>query len=65
MEQFPSELQAHGWPSFRKAEVNKGNVVTKAGGEVVSRCGTHLGHGLSGACGTRRYIELTCVAGSA
>ena len=42
-EQFMVESRAHGWPSFRDAEVVTENVKELAGGEVVSVDGTHLG----------------------
>merc|ERR1712107_304870 len=49
---FQYESQHHGWPSFRDAELVKDNIVVKPGGEIVSACGTHLGHNLSDLAGT-------------
>jgi len=63
LEQFLAESRAHGWPSFREQEVVGGNVEVRGGGEVVSRCGTHLGHDLPDRKGTRHCINLLCVAG--
>lgn len=39
-------LQAHGWPSFRDAEVVWDDVRVLPDGEAVSVAGTHLGHNL-------------------
>ncbi|CAK9079961.1 Hypothetical protein SCF082_LOCUS38141, partial [Durusdinium trenchii] len=57
------EESAHGWPSFRSQEMVSENLVTFAGGEVQSRCGTHLGHNLPDAKGDRYCIDLVCIAG--
>jgi len=42
MEQFLSESRAHGWPSFRDAEVVRENVVVIEGGETVRHIPTPL-----------------------
>jgi hypothetical protein len=64
MTEFIKESKEHGWPSFRKAEIVQSNVNTREGGEVVSTCGTHLGHNLPDGKGTRHCINLLCVAGT-
>jgi peptide methionine sulfoxide reductase MsrB len=59
---WEAESQAHGWPSFREAEIISENVIIHAGGEMASTCGTHLGHNLPD--GDARYcIDLVCIAG--
>jgi hypothetical protein len=40
------ESTHHGWPSFRPNEAYHENIQFKDGGEVVSKCGTHLGHNI-------------------
>jgi len=62
---WEQESRAHGWPSFRDDEVVKlgTNVIQKAGGEIVSSCGTHLGHNLPDSGGNRYCINLLCIAG--
>jgi len=62
-EQFLNESQAHGWPSYRDAEVDWDNVRVLPNGEVVSVDGTHLGHNLPDRSGNRYCINLVCVAG--
>ena len=42
-DEFHQESLAHGWPSFRDAEVNWEEVRCMANGETVSLDGTHLG----------------------
>merc|ERR1719231_223553 len=64
MDAFLAESRSHGWPSFRADEVVKANVKEKHGGEVVSKCGTHLGHNLPDGKGDRYCINLLCVAGT-
>mmetsp|Transcript_3755 Transcript_3755/g.4654 ORF Transcript_3755/g.4654 Transcript_3755/m.4654 type:complete len:163 (+) Transcript_3755:50-538(+) len=64
MKDFKAESERHGWPSFREAEVVKKNVEIKEDGEVVSTCGTHLGHNLPDALGNRYCIDLLCIAGN-
>ena len=60
---FERESRRHGWPSFRDAELVKENVEVLKGGEVVSKCGTHLGHNLPDQEGNRYCIDLLCIAG--
>jgi peptide methionine sulfoxide reductase MsrB len=64
-EEWEQESRAHGWPSFRDNEVVElgTNVLEKAGGEIVSSCGTHLGHNLPDSKGNRYCINLLCIAG--
>jgi hypothetical protein len=60
--EFRAESVAHGWPSFRDAEVVWENVRALPGGEMVSIDGTHLGHNLPDA--RNRYcINLSGIAG--
>jgi hypothetical protein len=60
--EFRAESAAHGWPSFRDAEVVWENVRALPGGEMVSIDGTHLGHNLPDA--RNRYcINLSGIAG--
>ena len=62
-DEFVAESTAHGWPSFRDAEVVSENVQVLAGGETLSVTGAHLGHNLPD--GANRYcINIVCVAGS-
>jgi len=58
------ESEAHGWPSFRDAEVNWDNVRAVSRGETVSVHGTHLGHNLPDSKGNRYCINLCCIAGN-
>ena len=60
---FLAESKAHGWPSFRDAEVYWDNVRVLANGETVSIDGTHLGHNLPDDDGNRYCINLVSVAG--
>ena len=64
MEEFLEESIKHGWPSFRDEELVQENVrvLRGAGGEVVSRAGTHLGHNLPDAR-SRYCINLVSIAG--
>lgn len=62
--EFLKESKAHGWPSFRDAEVNWEFVRVLPDGETVSVDGTHLGHNLPDARGNRYCINLACVAGT-
>ena len=64
MAEFRAESQRHGWPSFREDELVKKNIEIKEGGEVVSKCGTHLGHNLPDGKGNRYCIDLLCIAGN-
>ncbi|CAJ1374556.1 unnamed protein product [Effrenium voratum] len=61
--EFQAESNGHGWPSFREEELVKSNIEVKEDGEVVSRCGTHLGHNLPDQAGNRYCIDLLCIAG--
>jgi peptide methionine sulfoxide reductase MsrB len=66
LEKWKDESRKHGWPSFRDDEVVElGTNVLERGwsGEVVSSCGTHLGHNLPDSKGNRYCINLLCVAG--
>lgn len=67
-EEWREESESSGWPSFRDAETFWENVVALGPEdklEVVSTCGTHLGHDLPDDDGTPRYcINLACMAGS-
>lgn len=60
---FVTESRAHGWPSFRDAEVVKTNVRVLENGETVSVDGTHLGHNIPDSAGNRYCINLVSVAG--
>jgi peptide methionine sulfoxide reductase MsrB len=54
---------AHGWPSFRESEVYSfDNVQVTEAGEVVSKCGTHLGHRIPAAL-DRYIINMLCMSG--
>jgi peptide methionine sulfoxide reductase MsrB len=57
------ESLAHGWPSFRDAEVNWEHVRCLQNGECVSLAGTHLGHNLPDMSGNRYCINLVSIAG--
>merc|ERR1719321_1288678 len=62
-----TESERHGWPSFREEEtIGLGvNVLEKGlGGELVSSCGTHLGHNLPDRSGYRACINMLCIAGT-
>ena len=63
---FEADTRAHGWPSFREAEVVRENVRTNQPkpGLVTSACGTHLGTYDPDAQGPRWCIDLACVSGS-
>jgi peptide methionine sulfoxide reductase MsrB len=62
-EAFLAESAAHGWPSFRDAEVAWEHVRVLPDGETVSVDGTHLGHNLPDRAGNRYCINLCSVAG--
>ena len=62
--EFIAESKAHGWPSFRDAEVVWENVRCLPNGEAVSTAGTHLGHNLPDGSGNRYCINLVCCAGN-
>jgi peptide methionine sulfoxide reductase MsrB len=59
---FLKESRAHGWPSFRDAEVVWDSVRVLPDGEAVSIDGTHLGHNLPDSKGNRYCINLVSVA---
>jgi len=62
---FMVETEEHGWPSFRTKELVPGNShVMKDTGEVVSKCGTHLGSFLPDDKGDRWCIDLACISGN-
>lgn len=61
--EWQAESTAHGWPSFRPAEIVDQNVVQYANGEVRSVCGTHLGHNIPDDKGARYCIDLVCISG--
>lgn len=63
-EEFERESRAHGWPSFRDAEVVWENVRCLRDGECVSVDGVHLGHDLPDKYGNRYCINLVSVAGN-
>jgi len=68
LEVFMDETRKHGWPSFRDQEVVTAHVLKlhgTHGAEIVSSCGTHLGHNLPDYSGNRYCINLMCMAGSA
>jgi peptide methionine sulfoxide reductase MsrB len=62
-DEFVRESAAHGWPSFRDAEVVPQHTRVLEDGEVVSEEGTHLGHNLPDGKGNRYCINLVSVAG--
>jgi len=62
--EFEKESRAHGWPSFRDAEMVQENVRCLRDGECVSTTGTHLGHNLPDRNGNRYCINLVSVAGN-
>jgi peptide methionine sulfoxide reductase MsrB len=62
-QEWKAESLNHGWPSFRQQEVIDANIEMKAGGEVRSSCGVHLGHRFSDGGGARYCIDLVCIAG--
>lgn len=61
--EFVKETKAHGWPSFREAEVVWDNVRVLSNGETVSIDGTHLGHNIPDGKGNRFCINLVSIAG--
>ena len=68
---FRSETEQYGWPSFRPDEVVSENVILNHDdGRISSVCGTHLGHNQptsadGGSVMTDRYsINLVCIAGT-
>lgn len=63
VDDFITESEIHGWPSFRDTEVVWDNVRILKNGETVSVDGTHLGHNLPDRKGNRYCINLVSVAG--
>jgi hypothetical protein len=63
--EWKAESINYGWPSFREQELVKGNVMTLKTGEVVSKCGTHLGSYLPDSKGSRYCTDMVCVSGHA
>lgn len=63
--EFIDESKAHGWPSFRDAELVRENIFVydEDNAEIVSLNGTHLGHNLPDSAGNRYCINLVCVSG--
>ena len=61
---WKAESLRHGWPSFRPKETFANNIDIVDGGEMISKCGTHLGHNLPDRHGARYCINLVCMAGS-
>mmetsp|Transcript_47878 Transcript_47878/g.117424 ORF Transcript_47878/g.117424 Transcript_47878/m.117424 type:complete len:379 (+) Transcript_47878:58-1194(+) len=65
LEDFKTDTEEHGWPSFRKEEAIMENLVTDTKtGFVYSKCGTHLGSYLPDAKGPRWCMDLSCVSGN-
>lgn len=64
-----SETRAHGWPSFRPAELASPDAVrvvnSSVGRLVYSSCGTLLGTDEPDDDGTRYCIDLVCISGAA
>merc|ERR1712178_394921 len=66
MAEFKADTTEHGWPSFRPAELVAGNSrIVNETGEVVSKCGTHLGSFLPDEKGARWCLDLACLSGRA
>jgi len=64
LKDWQTESMRHGWPSFHDDETFLQNVVELPGGEMKSKCGTHLGHNLPDVPNVNRYcIDLVCIAG--
>lgn len=62
---FQADTTEHGWPSFRPAEIVKGNSkIIASSGYVVSKCGTHLGSYLPDERGPRWCLDLSCLSGN-
>jgi len=65
MADFEADTTEHGWPSFRPAELVQGNShIVNATGEVLSKCGTHLGSFLPDSRGARWCLDLSCLSGN-
>jgi len=64
-EEFKADTDEHGWPSFRPAELVTGNShIVNSTGEVLSKCGTHLGSFLPDEKGARWCLDLVCLSGN-
>jgi len=61
-EDWKSETDEHGWPSFRDAEMITNNIVVRDN-KVYSTCGTKLGDNLPDETGNRYCLDLVCLAG--
>lgn len=65
MSDFEADTTEHGWPSFRQEELIPGNShIVNETGEVLSKCGTHLGSYLPDDKGPRWCLDLSCVSGN-
>eukprot|EP00747_Dinoflagellata_sp_TGD_P149010 gnl/TRDRNA2_/TRDRNA2_176978_c0_seq10.p1 gnl/TRDRNA2_/TRDRNA2_176978_c0~~gnl/TRDRNA2_/TRDRNA2_176978_c0_seq10.p1 ORF type:complete len:237 (+),score=29.87 gnl/TRDRNA2_/TRDRNA2_176978_c0_seq10:54-764(+) len=65
-EEWKQESLNHRWPSFRPEEVVYANIKEVGSSkEIISTCGTHLGHNIPDLKGDRYCINLMCMAGSA
>jgi peptide methionine sulfoxide reductase MsrB len=62
-EEFQSDTDEHGWPSFREAEIFHHNINIHCDGTMTSSCGTHLGSFMIDDIGNRYCIDLTCISG--
>ena len=61
--EFIEESAAHGWPSFRDAEVIWDDVRCLKNGEAITVDGVHLGHNLPDSKGNRYCINLVSCCG--
>jgi len=65
MADFEADTTEHGWPSFRSEELIAGSShIVNETGEVLSKCGTHLGSYLPDDKGPRWCLDLSCVSGN-
>ncbi len=62
-EEFEAESNKYHWPSFRKSEIIGDNVKILPSGELVSKCGTHLGSNQPDELGDRFCTDLVCLSG--
>jgi len=62
-EEFQTESNKYHWPSFRKDEIIGDNVKILKTGELVSKCGTHLGSNQPDELGDRFCTDLVCLSG--
>merc|ERR1719199_249993 len=63
-EEFQTESNKYHWPSFRKDEIIGDNVKILKTGELVSKCGTHLGSNQPDELGDRFCTDLVCLSGN-